>query len=75
MKEVKHEEHYFCDKCGEEIIDTVYELTCYAFTVGYEDSPMQNAESAIQNITQNMSKTKQLCKKCKDEITDGIFIK
>jgi predicted SprT family Zn-dependent metalloprotease len=75
MKTVKHEEKYFCDKCGKEITDTVYELTCYAFAVGYEDSHIQNIDSATQNITQNLSKTKQLCKECKNELTDGLFIK
>ena len=67
MKEVKHEEHFYCDKCKEEIADTVYTLRCNAFAVGYENSSVQSTASAIQE--------KQLCEECKDKITDGIFIK
>ena len=65
---------YTCDKCGKEIPDVVYSLTCYAKDVAKGNYMSQEVQ--IQNTTQNHSDTKQkhLCRECKDEITDGVFI-
>lgn len=69
---------YKCDRCGEEIADVVYSLTCYA-----EDlvkGPCGGASSAVvlQNSRQNLTLQAvgecHLCGKCKDELTDGLFI-
>lgn len=74
MKEVINKTKYTCDKCGEQITDTVFFLRCYAETVTGEI----NTESAMQNIKENFKTMfgdeKHLCKKCKDVLTDGIFI-
>lgn len=66
----------FCDRCGKEITDVIYTLTCYA-----EDATNGHAigaEAAAQNMRQNMVKAqgleKELCKECKDALTDGLFI-
>lgn len=65
---------YTCDKCGKEITDVVYSLTCYAKDVA--KGIYMSEEVQIQNTHQNYSDTKQkhLCRECKDKITDGVFI-
>ena len=69
---------YKCDRCGEEIADTVYSLTCYA-----EDlvkGPCGGVSGAMvqQNFRQSQSLQaigeRHLCGMCKDELTDGLFI-
>lgn len=64
---------YFCDKCGAEITEVVYELNCWA-----EDLTGDACnEVSRHNMAQNMVKqkyTRHLCKTCKDELTDGLFI-
>ena len=72
MKETK----WICDKCGEEITGTVYSLTCYAQDVTPDAFGRLSFDAATQNVRQNLSKSAEahLCRKCKDKITDGIFI-
>ena len=69
---------YECDRCGVEIADVAYTLTCYAEDVNPGPLGTISSNVAVQNTKQNMvlmhSKEKCLCGKCKDEITDGIFI-
>lgn len=77
MKTVKTT--YVCDKCGEDIADVAYTLTCYAEDVNQspEDTAwgMSSAEVANQNIKQNFARVERhLCRACKDAITDGVFI-
>ena len=66
----------FCDRCGEEIADIVFTVTCYAEDL--KPGPFVSGEVALQNTNQNIAimekATRHLCRKCKDEITDGIFI-
>lgn len=66
---------WICDRCGQQINGVVYNLTCYAQTRREpEDTPM---EAIDQNIRQNallVTGSKDLCQKCKDELTDGLFI-
>ena len=69
---------YVCDRCGAEITDVAYTLTCYAEDVTPGPPITSSAEAAAQNTRQNMvlmnSMEKCLCRKCKNEITDGMFI-
>lgn len=69
---------YECDRCGDEITDVAYTLTCYAEDVSSGILAPVSATAAAQNTRQNMvlmnSMEKCLCNKCKDEITDGVFI-
>lgn len=69
---------YICDRCGNEIADVAYTLTCFAGDVSPGANGTVSAEAAMQNLKQNMalmqSVERCLCGKCKDEITDGIFI-
>lgn len=62
-----------CDRCGKVIDGTVYSLTCYA-----DDAPEPNSTATTEhNLRQNMALvqgSKDLCQKCKDELTDGLFI-
>ena len=66
---------YKCDRCGAEIADVVYTITCYA-----EDlcpGPVGGLASDVirQNFRQNSTThERHLCGKCKDEITDGVFV-
>lgn len=66
---------WLCDRCGEQIHGVVYNLVCYAQTrMEPETTPM---EAIDQNNRQNallVNGSKDLCKKCKDELTDGLFI-
>ena len=66
-----------CDRCGKEITEgTVYTLTCYAEDVN--PAPLGlSYETSTQNIKQNLKLVDgdaELCKECKDQITDGLFI-
>lgn len=74
MKNEIREISYTCDKCGGKITDTVFFLRCYAETINGDIT----VESAIQNVKQNTAimfeNEKHLCKKCKDALTDGMFI-
>ena len=67
---------YTCDRCGKEIKEgVVYTLICYADDVRPGIGP--STEASAQNIRQNMAKmtgTKELCRECKDALTDGLFI-
>lgn len=67
---------WICDKCGEEITDVVYSLTCYAQDVTPDALGGVSTEVAAQNMRQNLSRSDEahLCHKCKGEITDGVFI-
>lgn len=68
---------YKCDRCGAEIPDVVYTLTCYAEDLCHGPVGGVSGEVVRQNFRQN-SRTaigdRHLCSKCKDEITDGIFV-
>lgn len=72
MKQTK----WICDKCGEEITDVVYSLTCYAQDVTPAALGMVSTEVAAQNMRQNLCSSAEahLCRKCKNTITDGVFI-
>lgn len=71
MKEIR----YTCDRCGKEIKDTLYTLTCYAENVQPDFLGRVSTEVAVQNMRQNMAQAERhLCKACKDELTDGVFI-
>ena len=69
---------YKCDRCGKEITDVVYSLTCYAEDLA--KGPYGGVSSAVvmQNSRQSNSLQaigeRHLCGKCKDELTDGVFI-
>jgi hypothetical protein len=69
---------YCCDKCGEEIPDVVYVLSCYAYSAEPGNSAAHFGELNDQNTRQNAAMAggvdRHLCRKCKDKITDGIFI-
>lgn len=69
---------YTCDRCGKEIEDVAYSLTCYAEDVTPGPLGTVSLEVAEQNVRQNMRTAtvgkRQLCRTCKDEITDGVFI-
>ena len=69
---------YKCDRCGSEIADVAYSLTCYAEDLNPGPFGGVSSEVSIQNVRQNLllseSSERHLCRKCKDEITDGIFV-
>lgn len=69
---------FCCDRCGEEIPDVVYVLTCYGEVVPGENPAKHVPELLEQNDRQNSARAggvdRHLCRKCKDEITDGVFI-
>lgn len=69
---------YICDKCGDEIPDVVYKLTCYAEAVNPGPFGGYSLEAARQNVQQNQAaqdhQSRHLCGKCKDQLTDGLFI-
>ena len=69
---------FCCDRCGEEIQDMVYTLTCYAEPVPSADPVKNIVAQFTQNMRQNSLLTtengRHLCRKCKDELTDGVFI-
>lgn len=68
---------YTCDRCGEEIEGVLYELECWAEDL--EPGPYGGsfAEAVQQNMSQNLARqryTRHLCARCKDTLTDGLFI-
>lgn len=67
---------YYCDKCGERITDVVYKLTCYAKPV--IGTGRLDQDVADQNHRQNRAEqdhlSRHLCRRCKNAITDGLFI-
>ena len=69
---------YKCDRCGAEISDVVYTLTCYAEDLCPGPVGGLASDVVMQNSRQNLSLQaigeRHLCGKCKDEITDGIFV-
>lgn len=71
---------FCCDRCGEEIQDIVYTVTVYgtvvpgATTIRYEDFMETQAHNERQNTAQAGGIDRHLCRKCKDELTDGLFI-
>ena len=69
---------YECDRCGAEIADVAYTLTCYAEDLSTGPAGGISSEAIGQNFRQNMilqaDGERHLCRKCKDEITDGIFV-
>ena len=65
---------YTCDKCGKEIKDIYYSLTCYAEDVRPHHCAIEVVQ---QNGRQNLLRQQEerhRCNACKDAITDGIFI-
>lgn len=67
---------YTCDKCGEEIKSVVYTLTCQAKTASYEAFERPDTGDMAEVLRQNLKENRErhLCGKCKDAITDGLFI-
>lgn len=66
---------YKCDRCDTEIHDVVFTLTCYAEDVYPGPYGGVSGEVVRQNSRQNhVTGERHLCGKCKDEITDGIFV-
>lgn len=69
---------YKCDRCGAEIVDVVYTLTCYAEDLNPGPYGGVSSEVIRQNSRQNnrlqVDGERHLCSKCKDELTDGLFI-
>ncbi len=69
---------YKCDRCGAEITDTVYTITCYAEDLIGGPCGGVSGEVVRQNARQAFSTQtfgeRHLCSKCKNEITDGIFV-
>ena len=70
-----------CDRCEKPIEGgVVYRLTCYAEKVDPEmsESAEMSREIWVQNSMQNMvlrqESKRDLCKTCKDYLTEGIFI-
>ena len=64
---------YTCDKCGCKIVDVVFELYCWAENLNGEAWDDANRQNIAQNITKQKY-TRHLCRECKNELTDGIFI-
>lgn len=69
---------YKCDRCGEEIADVVYSLTCYAEDLCKGPLGGVSSEVVLQNSRQSLNLQavgeRHLCGKCKDELTDRLFI-
>ena len=68
---------FACDRCGNEIADVVYTITCYAEDVIPRPYGGVASEVVQQNYRQNSCSAigeRHLCCKCKDEITDSVFI-
>lgn len=59
---------FFCDRCGKEIKEDVYELTIYAtpVTVLIGQDFRETMASACENIRQNTIAPISLCKSCRD---------
>lgn len=69
---------FCCDRCGAEIPDVVFTVTCYAEDLNPGPFGGVAGEVVRQNTKQNIrlseSGERHLCRSCKDTITDGIFI-
>ena len=69
---------YVCDRCGAEIDDVVFAITCYAEDLNPGPYGGVAGDVIRQNCRQNSSLSaigeRHLCRQCKDEITDGVFI-
>ena len=69
---------YKCDRCGADIVDVVYSLTCYAEDLCPGPVGGMACEVVLQNFQQNLTLQaigeRHLCRKCKNEITDGLFV-
>ena len=71
---------FCCDRCGVVIQDIVYTLTVYgdavpdAKNVRGEDLLKMQANNERQNAALAEGTDRHLCRKCKDEITDGLFV-
>lgn len=68
---------YTCDKCGKQITDTVFTLTCYAKDINLTPADGCTYATAMHNDRQNAAiqrEERHLCRGCKDTITDGVFI-
>ena len=66
---------WICDRCDKEITGTVYTIKCFAEDATPDPTGRISVETAAQNMRQNMANaTRHLCRACKDEITDGVFI-
>ena len=66
---------WICDKCGKEIVDVVYSLTCYARVLPGANVEKLISDAAEQNMLQSEHhREAHLCRDCKDAITDGVFI-
>ena len=69
---------YTCDRCGTDIHDVAYTITCYAEDLNPGPLGGVSSEVAMQNVRQNLLLSegieRHLCQKCKDEITDGVFV-
>lgn len=69
---------FVCDRCGTQIEDVVFAITCYAEDLnpgpygGVASDVIQ--QNSRQNITLSAIGERHLCRKCKDEITDGVFV-
>ena len=64
---------YTCDKCGKELKNIIYTLSCYAKSVSEADASLDDLDKIVQQNLKNR-RERHLCVKCKDEITDGVFI-
>ena len=64
---------YTCDKCGKELKDIIYTLSCYAKSVSEAEASMDDLDRIMQQNLKNR-RERHLCAKCKDAITDGVFI-
>lgn len=68
---------WICDRCGEEITGVVYTLTCFAHDATPDPLGWTSDEARTHNLNANLSERREdrhLCKKCKDAVTDGVFI-
>lgn len=67
----------FCDRCREEIKNgVVYTMTVYAQSVNPRTYG-EHSEVVNHNLRENarlVDGEVDLCKACKDDLTDGIFI-
>lgn len=68
---------YTCDCCGNEIHDVVYKLTCWAKDANPHHMRVSGDvidQNRKQNEAEQDHQSRHLCGKCKDKLTDGLFI-
>ena len=71
---------FCCDRCGGEIKDIAYTITVYgevvpgAVAVDYDDFQEMLLLNEKQNAAKASGIDRHLCRACKNEITDGVFI-